>query len=142
MKIQAKNIQSDPQQQTGAINKRAILGRTGEAVAASFLQKKGYRILERNYRNHFGEIDIVARDGDALVFIEVKTRKNTVFSLPTEAVTHKKQRQICRTALAYLEQHKQNEHIARFDVIGILLPDTGIAQIELICDAFELCAGY
>lgn len=120
---------------------RNAMGQKGESIAVRFLQEKGYHILERNYRNTFGEIDIVANDAGTLVFLEVKTRKNANFSLPAEAVTVRKQQKISRVAQAYLSQHDQHDSNARFDVVTILQPDTATPQIELIRDAFELSAG-
>ncbi|MBW6520007.1 MAG: YraN family protein [Desulfoarculaceae bacterium] len=123
-------------------NRRNILGQRGEDLAAEHLLHKGYRIIERNYRNHFGEIDIIALDTTrmpkTLVFIEVKTRKNTLFSAPSEAVTRKKQMQIIKVAMAYLSKNKLAESATRFDVVAILLPDNGFTRIDLIQNAFDL----
>jgi putative endonuclease len=127
-------------------NRRNILGQRGEELAATYLQDSGYRILERNYRNYYGEIDIIALhiSGQAktLVFVEVKTRKNDRFSHPSEAVTRKKQLQISKVALEYLEKNKLAEVAARFDVVAILLPDNGPPLIELIPNAFDLSDGF
>jgi putative endonuclease len=124
-------------------NRRNILGQRGEELAAKHLRDSGYRILERNYRNYYGEIDIIALDttGQAktLVFVEVKTRKNDRFSHPSEAVTQKKQTQISKVALEYLEKNNLAEVAARFDVVAILLPENGPPLIEHIPNAFELC---
>lgn len=123
-------------------NRRNILGRKGEDLAVAHLLKEGYRLIERNYRNNFGEIDIIALDLSqkipTLVFIEVKTRKNDLFSHPSEAVTRKKQMQISRVAMAYLAKNNLADRAARFDVMAILLPDDGRASIELIHNAFDL----
>ncbi len=102
-------------------NKREV-GSDKENVAAAYLEKKGYFIIQKNYRVRQGEIDIVARDGDTLVFVEVKYRKNLSSGHPLEAITPSKIKQISRTALFYLNQNKisvDNTPI-RFDVIGIL----------------------
>jgi putative endonuclease len=129
--------------------RRNILGQRGEDLAAEYLQGAGYRLVERNYRNLYGEIDIIAEDrtcsawgiqGKTLVFVEVKTRKNNLFSSPSEAVTHRKQLQISKVALEYLNQNKLTDVAARFDVVAIFLPDSGASQIELIRNAFDLCA--
>jgi putative endonuclease len=128
--------------------RRNILGKRGEDLAAEYLQGIGYRIVDRNYRNHYGEIDIIAREctrsvlgitSEALVFVEVKTRKNNLFSTPAEAVTQRKQLQISKVALEYLARNNLTEAAARFDVVAIFLPDRGSSQIELIKNAFDLC---
>jgi len=127
--------------------RRNILGQRGEQLATEYLQKIGYRILVRNYRNHYGEIDIIAWDwtqsalgakSKTLVFVEVKTRKNNLFSSPSEAVTQRKQLQISKAALEYLAHNNLTEVAARFDVVAIFLPDCGSSQIELIPNAFDL----
>jgi putative endonuclease len=125
---------------------RNILGQKGEDLATAYLLKAGYQIVERNYRNHFGEIDIIAfslaQKTKTLVFVEVKTRKNTLFSHPSEAVTKKKQLQISKAALGYLEQNNLTAMAARFDVVAIILPDNGPPQIDLIENAFDLSACF
>lgn len=95
------------------------LGRWGEEQAVNYLEKKGYVILERNYKNRLGEIDIVALDGEVLVFVEVKTRSSRDYGRPLEGVTWKKQRQLRRLALCYLVNSTLKERDIRFDVIGI-----------------------
>jgi putative endonuclease len=124
--------------------RRNILGQRGEDLAAAYLLDAGYRIVERNYRNHYGEIDIIAlsQKPKTLIFVEVKTRKNTLFSHPSEAVTTKKQIQISMVALEYLAKNNLTETAARFDVVAIILPDDGPPQIDLIQNAFDLNAGF
>ena len=78
------------------------LGKEGEALAVSFCRKKGYRILEKNYRTVFGEIDIIARDGEMIVFIEVKTRTDDTFGYPFEAVDARKREKIRKVALCFM----------------------------------------
>jgi putative endonuclease len=95
------------------------LGARGEDVAASYLQKKGIHILQRNYRREFGEIDIVARDGKTLVFVEVKTASTNHYGLPEEWVTERKQRQIARMAAAYLQEYQLRDVDCRFDVVTV-----------------------
>lgn len=125
---------------------RNILGQKGEDLAAAYLLNAGYRIVVRNYRNQYGEIDIIAlsltKKTKTLVFVEVKTRKNTLFSHPSEAVTRKKQLQISKVALEYLAKNNLTEVAARFDVVAIILPDNGPPQIDLIENAFDLSAGF
>ncbi len=114
---------------------RKHLGDTGEDLAAAALKKQGYKILERNYITPLGEIDLIARQGKTLVIIEVKTRKNTRFGSPQEAVSAAKQAKLRRLADYYLKEHRLTGASVRFDVVAILLADAG-PQIEIISDAF------
>ena len=118
------------------IEKKA-LGKKGEGKALRFLKKKGYRIIEKNYVCKLGEMDIIAKEKDTLVFVEVKTRTTTEFGPPQLAVNSSKQRQLSKVALNYLKEKQLEEVKARFDVVAILLGQKG-EQIELIRDAFEL----
>jgi putative endonuclease len=102
------------------------------------LKKKGYRIIEKNYVCKMGEMDIIGKERDTLVFIEVKTRASTEFGPPQLAVHSSKQRQLSKVALNYLNEKRLNDVKARFDVVAILLGQKG-EEIELIRDAFELC---
>ncbi len=115
------------------------LGRWGEERAAEFLKAKGYRILERNYKNRIGEIDIVASNGKDLCFIEVKTRRSLAYGQPHESVTYHKQIKIARVALAYLKHRFGKVDVnAHFDVISIVRDESGRARIEHIPQAFDL----
>lgn len=116
-------------------------GNRGEDIAASFLLKCGYRILERNFRCKGGEVDIVARDpkDDCLVFVEVKTRRDLSYGVPQLAVNPFKQRQISKAALTWLSSKRLHDNNGRFDVIAILLDNKGHHTIEHIVNAFELC---
>lgn len=116
---------------------RLALGRLGEELASRRLRSLGYEILERNYRCPLGEIDLVARDGDVLVFVEIKTRKNRPLGEAKEAVNRRKQGQLSRVALAYLKSKKLWDAKARFDVVAIGVGE-GKEKIEIIKDAFEL----
>lgn len=116
---------------------RQLLGKKGESIAVSFLKKNRYRIIEQNYKNRLGEIDIIARDRDTIAFIEVKTRSGNGFGSPKEAVTLKKQRHISRTAQAWLKSKRRTSAKARFDVVAIIM-DGETEQIELVKNAFEL----
>ncbi|TAK61838.1 MAG: YraN family protein [Bacteroidetes bacterium] len=116
------------------MNKRRR-GSQGERIAVDFLEKKGYRVLQQNYRYERGEIDIIANDGDILVFIEVKTRRTTQFGEPIEAVTESKQKQIRKVADGYLFEHEVEDTKCRFDVVSILLTN-GNPEIEHYIDAF------
>ncbi|MEX1095014.1 MAG: YraN family protein [Planctomycetales bacterium] len=102
---------------------RKLLGNRGERAAARFLRRQGYRILARQHASRFGEIDLIARDGEWIVFVEVKTRRSDVAGLPVEAVDQRKQRQMTRAALAWLKRRGLLDHRSRFDVIGILWPE-------------------
>jgi len=113
------------------------LGKQGEEIAIRFLKKKGYRILLRNYVCKMGEMDIIAREKDTLVFVEVKTRTSTEFGPPQLAVNSRKQRQLSKVALNYLNEKRLKDVKARFDVVAILLGQKG-EEIELIKDAFDL----
>ena len=112
------------------------LGKDGENIAAAFLEKKGFRIIEKNYRTAFGEIDIIAQDRDVIVFVEVKTRSGTTFGYPFEAVNPKKREKIRKVALCFMKRRKK-ESPARFDVLSICF-DNKRQQIEHIQDAFEV----
>ncbi len=117
---------------------RRNLGALGEQLAARHLRKKGYTIIEQNYRCRLGEIDIIARDGTTLVFIEVKTRTSTTFGTPAMAVTPRKQHQISRAAQQYLASHDLFDNDARFDVVAVFLPPNGVNEIEVVQNAFDL----
>ena len=99
-----------------------LLGNRGERLAARYLRRQGFKILTRQYSNRWGEIDLIALDGDCLVFVEVKTRRSNEAGDPVEAVTFRKQKQLTKLALTYLKRHNLLEHSARFDVVTILWP--------------------
>lgn len=113
------------------------LGSEGEDLAVRFLQKKGYRIVARNYKTPVGEIDIIARDGDTTVFIEVKTRTDISFGYPYEAVNKRKRQKLKNLALLYLKRQGKESPV-RFDVLSIFCMDNGKKDIEHIKDAFEV----
>ena len=118
------------------------LGDHGEDIAARYLKKKGYRIIARNFRGRLGEIDIIAEQDSCLVFVEVKTRSAMGFGSPLESVTLQKQRQLSKVAMEYISGHDWHDRAARFDVVGIRLPEDGNypdAAIELLQNAFDLC---
>lgn len=116
-------------------NAKISLGKFGESIAADFLKSKGYKIIDKNFRTRYGELDIIAKDGDCLVFIEVKTRKNLFFGLGRESITLSKQNKIRRTALFYLQKRKTSYTKIRFDVVEILLHNEN-TKITLIREAF------
>ena len=116
---------------------RKALGVKGEDLAVQYLKKKGFKVIERNYHCPWGEIDLIAREGDTLVFVEIKSRISSAFGLPQDAVDRFKQRKMIEVARTYLAEHHLSEEIpARFDVVAIHLTPAG-PQIELIKDAFQ-----
>ena len=115
-----------------------LLGRKGEDEAADYLSKNGYRILHRNLRAKFGEIDVVARDGGALCFVEIKARSSTRFGFPEEAVNFQKRQKLLKLAAWYLQSRRPAGHShIRFDVLSLLNGPEGPARIRLIKGAFE-----
>jgi putative endonuclease len=117
------------------MNRKQQIGKDGESAAAEFLKKKGYKILEQNYRSSLGEIDIIAEDRKTIAFIEVKTRGSMGYGSPKSAITPEKQRKISMVALLYLKKNSRMNARARFDVVTIRW-DSG--DIHLIKNAFEL----
>jgi len=110
------------------------LGKKGEELAAGYLEKKGYRIVEKNWRQWRHEIDVVAMDGKCLVIVEVKTRQSNFFGEPEMAVTRDKQKALIRAANAYI-RYKNIECEVRFDILSVIISKTG-EQIHHIEDAF------
>ena len=110
------------------------LGRKGEDLAADYIRNKGYIILEQNYRHKKAEIDIIAKINNCIVFIEVKTRRNTIFDLPENAVDRKKMDKLQEGALYYIELHNITSDI-RFDIISIIIDNKNM-DINHIEDAF------
>ena len=117
-------------------DRRRLFGQHGEQHAAQFLQSLGYTIVDRNYRCPRGEIDLIARDKETLVFVEVRTHRSREFGDPLASVTRRKQRQIAMTALHYLSRFQLHDRAARFDVIGIM-GEGDTAQLTHIKAAFE-----
>jgi putative endonuclease len=120
------------------------LGERGEKWAARHLRRHGYKILVRRFRSRAGEIDIVCRDGEWLVFVEVKTRVSEELGAPSEAVDVKKQRHMCKVALDYLRLLGYPEIKFRFDIVEVVLPK-GVRRpenVRLIRNAFEMTEPY
>ena len=118
-------------------------GARGEKLASRFLRSQGYKVLYRNFKDRRGgEIDIVCRDGDTLVFVEVKTRRDERFGRPIEAVDRRKQMRVSKGGLAWLRLLDNPEVVFRFDVVEVLLPEEGSPRCELIQNAFELSQPY
>ncbi len=120
------------------------LGERGEKAAARHLRRHGYKVLVRRFRSRSGEIDIVCRDGDWLVFVEVKTRVNEDLGAPSEAVDRTKQRHMSKIALDYLRLLHYPQIKFRFDIVEVLMqhgarkPD----EVRIIQDAFEMSEPY
>lgn len=112
---------------------RKLLGASGEDAACTYLRSQGYRILEKNFRNALGEVDIIAQDRDTICFVEVKTRKNDGFGSPLEAVTRKKMLKLRQVALGYLKSRQISDAKARFDVVAIVEDPP---SVQLVRNAF------
>lgn len=126
---------------TNQTDKRKELGKNGERIAQEYLKKRGYKILERNYRTKYGEIDIIAQQDSSIVFVEVRTKQSPNFGPPQLSITKSKRNQIMRTALAYINESMISDQPCRFDVIAITLDSSG-TKIEHIENAFELDRQY
>ncbi len=113
------------------------LGSIGEDEAVRFLEKKGCKVLDRNYRTRFGEVDIIVRDGQVVAFVEVKTRRKSSFASAKEAVGTAKIERITKASLEYLNEIGGDDYV-RFDVIGIEVSKDGSFEVEYIKDAFEV----
>ena len=114
------------------------LGERGERVAATYLRRRGYLIVERGYANRYGEIDIVAVQQRTVVFVEVKTRRGAEWHAPLDAVTLDKQQKLSRISLSYLKHHDLLDCSTRFDVIGIVWPQgQRRPDVTHITNAFE-----
>ena len=113
------------------------LGARGERIAAAYLTDAGLRLLDRNWRCRDGELDIVAREGDAIVFCEVKTRRGVGYGYPVEAVTPVKQRRLRVLAQRWLAAHEEHAPDLRFDVVGVLVRPSGPAVVTHLRSAFS-----
>lgn len=111
-------------------------GTEGELVAAEHLKQYGLKVVARNFRCPLGEIDLIARDGKTIVFVEVKSRSSIQYGLPQEAVSRSKQKRLILLARWYLKKHGLEQAPARFDVIAILWKD-GEPELTWIVNAFE-----
>ena len=116
---------------------RKLFGDRGERVAVRHLRRLGYRILARQARNRLGEIDIIAADGDWIVFVEVKSRTSDAAGHPAEAVTPQKQRQISRSALAWLKSRGLLNRRCRFDIVAVTWGQGSTPTIEHFQSAFD-----
>jgi putative endonuclease len=132
-----KGLATDTKQEHNKRKRLKELGRRGETLAVQYLKKNGYQLIQRNYICKMGEMDIIAKEKDTLVFVEVKARTSTAFGPPQLAVNPAKQRQLSKVALNFLKEKRIEDSKARFDVVAILLGEGG-DEIELIKDAFDL----
>lgn len=117
-------------------------GRAGERAAKKFLQRQGLKFLTANFNSDHGEIDLVFRDGDCLVFVEVKARSADAWTRPAEAVNPRKQRLLSQTALAYLRLLREPRVRIRFDIVEVLLDGNEVREIRHLPNSFELTRPY
>jgi putative endonuclease len=118
-------------------DRRQSLGKLGENLACAALQQRGYAIIATRYRTKAGEIDIVARDGETLVFVEVKARAGDDFGGAAAAVTPWKQRKVALMAMDYLARHRIDDQPCRFDVVTVDVADGQPPRIEVYTNAFD-----
>ncbi len=116
---------------------RIQLGRRGEKLARKFLQKQGYRLLQSNYNTSGGEIDLVMRDDNTIVFVEVKTRRSEKFATAESAVNYRKQKHLISAARKFIRVYRFNDHPCRFDVVAIIAPENGKPIISHYQNAFR-----
>ena len=116
---------------------RQSLGKLGENLACAALTERGYAIIATRYRTRAGEIDIVARDGDTTVFVEVKSRAGDEFGGAAAAVTSWKQRKVALMAMDYMGRHRLEETPCRFDVVTVEIVDGRPPHVEIYTNAFE-----
>lgn len=108
-------------------------GKKGEDLAVDYLQHHGYKIIERNFQKRYGEIDIVAQEGDTLVFVEVKTRRGSKFGSAVESVSPWKLKTLVRSCYFYKSLHSELPEALRVDLVAVdLIPDGGVEKIELV----------
>ena len=115
-----------------------VFGKKSEEIAAQFLLSRGYRILERNYRTPRGELDLIALDGDVLVFVEVKARRGMSFGEPHWAVDQRKRQHLVKASLFYLSRKRIQNRCCRFDLVVIQEGRDGQPQIDLIRNILEV----
>lgn len=117
-------------------NQEQLLGKAGEKAACRFLRRGGYHILARNFACPLGEIDLICRHADGIVFVEVKTRSDDSAADPEANITPGKQRRMERAAQAWLAQHRWPDCAYRFDAVSVIIPSLGEARVRHICEAF------
>lgn len=116
---------------------RKAVGKNGEDFVAVYLTEQGMQVVARNYYSRYGEIDLIARDGDTMAFIEVKTRKGVQYGVAAEAVGMVKQRKLIKTAYCYIMENDLDGYNFRFDIAQVYYK-TGSMEIEYIKNAFEV----
>lgn len=120
------------------VNRRQ-LGLQAEEIASGYLERQGYQILERNVRSRLGEMDLIAREGQTLCFVEVRSRGNSRHGFPEESLTHRKRWRLIRLAQGYLKRHRISERPVRFDLVAILFLQGSLPpRVRLIRGAFEV----
>jgi len=120
------------------LNQPLVFWKKSEEIAAQFLLSRGYRILERNYRTPRGELDLIALDGDVLVFVEVKARRGVRFGEPQWAVDQRKRQHLMKASLFYLTRKRVQNRCCRFDLVVIQEGHDGRPQIDLIQNVLEV----
>ena len=113
-----------------------LTGRRGERVACRFLLKEGFDILARRFRGRSGEVDLIAFEGETLVFVEVKTRQSREYGSPWEFVDWEKQQRFRRTAEEFIARHDLGQFSYRFDIVSVIAPAGEVEEITLYRDAF------
>ena len=116
---------------------RRLSGQQGERIAADYLQRQGYRIQQQNYRCRSGEIDLIAWDGATLVFVEVKSKRQSLFGPPQAMVDIRKQRTLTRVAMIYVQQNRLQRVALRFDVVAVTFSADGGAAVTHVPAAFS-----
>ena len=122
------------------MDQRVAFGKRGEDIACEELRRRGYIILDRRFRTRCGELDIVARDGKMLVFVEVKARENGSFGQPFESVTRQKRHRLARMAESYLFLKHLSGVGCRFDVVAVTANASGGLDVDVLKSAFDLNA--
>ena len=116
-------------------SRSAEIALLGENLAADYLVKLGYRLVKRNFRCRYGEIDIICEDKESWIFVEVKARRSTQYGMPAEAVNYRKQQKIISTAMAFVEENRSHNKGFRFDVVEVYVNSQN-STINHIIDAF------
>ena len=129
------SFRSDPAEWKDPRHRR---GAEGEAVARAFLERTGWRVIEQRFRMGRLEVDLIARKGALVAFVEVKTRLSEQFGSPLQAVTWVKQREIGKVAQAWIDRHGRPDERYRFDVIGVTRLKGGARRVQHVADAFRL----
>ena len=120
------------------LDPRRFFGQEGESAAEQYLRDKGYRILARNLRSSVGELDLVAEDGQVLVFVEVKARRTDAFGGAIHAIHQRKQEKLIQLAAQYLARHHLKDRLCRFDVVLLQGTNAKASHIEHIQNAFDV----